>query len=209
MTDKQNSFGSFVSSALVPNHVVTSDSNNTKIEICGKEYSFSSEMLKQYPKLLDPSARYTINFDTILPLIYGYSPDVLPNDLLDENSEKTMFLSNCEFFEIKLTDDMILHLSSNLRKDIQDCSEFIQEKAGRKGKEKLRFINRRDVQEWLANKEKAFIESESDVKPLDVIRLLELGGKSLDQLVIHDFKSKNLVFPLIKDFMKSFLERGS
>lgn len=194
----KNSFGSF------GNHA-NGSSENIKIEIGDKTYNFSQEMVNKYPKLLDPSAKYTLGFETVLPIIWEYDPSVLRNDLLDENSEKTLFLANCEFFGIKLSDAMILHLSSNLKKDIQECSDFIQRETGKKGKTKMRYINNKAVVEWCSDQEKAFIDSGSDIKPLDIIKLLEVGNKALDQLVLHDFKSKNLVMPLIKKFLQFFL----
>lgn len=186
-------------------HVETSSSNVHEIKVQDKIYAFSDEMIAKYPKLLDPSLRYSINFDSVLPIIYDYPVSCLDPKLLDENHEKQIFLSNCEFLGIKLEDSVIIHLSKTLKDEITECSEYVQKKAGKKGKEKLRFINLREVQEFASEQEVAFSEHGSDVKPLDIIRMLELGGKCIDTLVLHDFKSKNVVLPFIKAFMSKFL----
>lgn len=204
-----SNIGKPLRSDIVPDHISNQSGVNTLV-ICGKSYEFSDEMLKKYPMLLDPSARYTVSFDDILPLIYEYDPSVLPSDLFCDNSRKQMFLSNIEFFQIPVSDAMILHLSKSLREDIQECSDFVQREAGNKGRgknAKVRFSNLKTVVEFCCEHDQKFLNA--DVKPLDIVKYLEIGTqKAIDTLVLHDWRSSNLVMPFVKSFLERFLSKS-
>ena len=183
--------------------------DNVPVKIGDRIYDFSKDMCIKHPKLLDPSIRYMIGFDSVLPIIYGYPVSCIREDMIDENSEKQLFLKNCERLEIKLSDELILHLSSKLKSEIEECTEYVAKKAGRKGKgenAKMRFVNLKEVQEFCAESDGLFDDHGSDIRPLDVIRLLEVGTKkAIDQLVLKDFKSNNIIRPFITKFMSFFL----
>lgn len=184
-------------------HPVTASSQNTKIEICGKEYDFSQEMLVKYPKLLDPSMRYTVGFEAVLPLIYDYPPSCIPPSLIDEAHEKSLFLSNCEFLGIKLSDDVILHLNKETKKKILECAEHIAEVSGRKGRNKMRFSLKKEVSKWCRSLEQGMSEIYEALKPIEIVQMLEEG--SIDELVLHDFRYKNCVNHFINLFREKFL----
>lgn len=194
-------------------HPRTASSDNVRIEICGKMYDFSKEMVEKYPKLLDPATRYTINMDAIIPLVYEYPVSCIPQQLLDEDSEKIIFLSNCEWFNLKLSDDVILHLNQKVRKDIEECHQFIRAQTGKKGQKKLRFSSSGDSHEiprWctvLYEQDKEVYDSA--IKPTEILNYLEIGGSLLDILTIHDFKGKNVVTNFIRLFKEKFLSRAS
>lgn len=177
------------------------------INVQGKDYYFSPDHVKRYPKLLDPDAKFLLSFKAILPIIYGYPASAIDPHLLDENFEKQRFLAACEFLDIHLTDDLILHLSKALRDEVQSCSDFIQSRIGTKGKEKIRYTHRREVAEFCAqNFDALFRQHGSEVRPIEVISYLEIGTKDLlDTIVTLDFKTKNLILPLIRKFSESFL----
>lgn len=188
-------------------HPTTQSSNNTQIEILGKKYDFSDEMIRKYPKLLDAACKYTINFDAILPLIYDYPPSCIPQGLLDEDSEKEIFLSNCEFFGIQLSSEVILHLNKKTKEELSECQEFIEKQAGKKGKKKVRFSLKKDVQNWCYQIQGASKELYDGLKPLEILQMLEAG--SLDILAIHDFRGKNCVRSFLRLFMEKFLQKSS
>jgi hypothetical protein len=172
----------------------------------GKKYKFSKLIVDKYPKLLHPDAAYTLHFEAILPLLLGYPPSCIPETMLDDRSEKELFLSNCEFFNITLTDDVILHLSSECVKKVSECVDFVKKEAGKKGEEKLRFCLRKDVAKFCSETEKAFKDIYSDIKPIEIVQKLELG--EVKDLVLHDWRSKNAVIPFINKFIKFFLPEG-
>lgn len=190
-------------------HPVTQSDHHHAIVIGGKSYDFSEEMVRKYPKLLDPSARYTLGFEAVLPLIYEYPPTVLPKTLLDEQGEKELFLSNCEFFDIKLSDQVILHLCSEARKELEDCVKHIGEKLKhRQKKSKVSFQLDKKVQMFCLDHEESLSEIYSDIKPLEIIQRLEAAvsnPKHLEALLIHDWKGKNCVMGFVKSFLKFFL----
>lgn len=190
-------------------HPTTASATVHSIIIGGKSYDFSEEMVRKYPKLLDPAARYTLGFEAVLPLIYDYPPTVLPKTLLDEQCEKELFLSNCEFFDIKLSDQVILHLCSEARKDLEECVKHIGEKLKHRAKKsKVSFQLDKKVQMFCLDHEESLSQIYSDIKPLEIIQRLEASvtnPKHLEALLIHDWKGKNCVMSFVKDFLKFFL----
>ena len=190
-------------------HPTTSSVTFHSINIGGKSYDFSEEMVRKYPKLLDPSARYTLGFEAVLPLIYDYPPTVLPRTLLDEQCEKELFLSNCEFFDIKLSDQVILHLCTESRKELEECVKHIADKVKhRQRKSKVSFQLDKKVLAFCIEKQDAVAEIYSDIKPIEIIQRLEAAvsnPKHLEALLIHDWRGKNCVMSFVKDFMKLFL----
>lgn len=186
----------------VEDHPVTASTDYVRVEICGKSYDFSKEMVQQYPKLLDPSIRFTLNFDSVLPLLYGYPPSCISETLLDEQSEKEIFLSNVEFLGIKLSNEVILHLNQQTRKELLECRDFIKSKTGSKGKKKLRFMNDPEIEQWCAEVEASSLELYDSIKPGDILRKLEAG--CIDILTLWDFKGKNVVRSLLKQFKQKF-----
>lgn len=188
-------------------HPESSSTENLRIEIAGKFYDFSREMVNKYPKLQDPAARYTLGFDSILPLIYDYPASCIPPSLIDEPHEKTLFLSNCEFFGISLSDDVILHLNKETKKDLEKCQSFIEEEVGRKGRNKIRFSIRKDIRVWARELENASQEIYQGLKPIEIIEMMEEG--SLDILALHDWKYKNCVRGFVKLFMEKFFPKAS
>lgn len=118
--------------------VANVNSDVVRVTINGKQYEFSQDMIKKYPKLLDPNTRYMLGFDSLLPIIYDYPLSTIPESMLDDVSEKNQFLRNAERLDIKLSDDLILHLTSKLMKEVQECSEYIRNNVGKKGLQKMR-----------------------------------------------------------------------
>jgi hypothetical protein len=186
-------------------HPATSSSQFTTIIINSKSYDFSPEMLQKYPKLLDPAARYTLGFDSLLPLFYDYPASCICPTLLDEPHEKTLFLSNCEFFGIVLSPDVILRLNTETKKELQECSDYITRSTGRKGANKMRFSLKKDVRLFCREHEAAHSELYHDIKPLEIVEMLEEGV--IDALTLHDWRSKNAVKSFTKLFLEKFLAR--
>ena len=184
-------------------HNSTSSTHVNEVKVSDKVYYFSDEMIASHPKLLDPSTRYSLNFDDVLPILYDYSPSCLNSELMSDYARKQIFLSNIEWLDIQLSDAVILHLCQNTKRDLQECSDFVQKQAGKKGEKKLRFCLRRDVAEFAESFSEMFRKELADIQPIDIIRYLEMG--LVDKLTILDFKSKNLVSPLIDKFIELFL----
>lgn len=188
---------------LVDNAAPVTSSQVITIKIGGVDYDFSPDHISSYPKLQDPGARFRLQFDPVYRIILGYPASSIPKSLLDEASEKEIFLSNCAFFDLKLTPDTILHLCSDKKQELEKVAAQIQ----RKGKKK-------DVVFWLKKKVQNFCEKElasfSDLysdgmKPLDIVRHLELGGELIDRLVLHDWEiGKGSVTAFLDRFMKQF-----
>jgi hypothetical protein len=190
-------------------HPESNSDKNYKIEICGKSYDFSQEMVDKYPKLLLPEARYTINFESILPLIYEYPVSCIEPRLIDESHEKTLFLSNCEWLGISLSNEVILHLNRESKKEIEEAHKFIRAQTGKKGKKKIRFALDQEVQLFCERHAEAHAEIYQDLKPIDIVRMLEIGDSALDSLTLHDWKGKNCVRSFIKVFTEFFLPKRS
>ena len=191
----------------IKDHVTTSSTNVNEVKVLDKVYYFSDEMIKAHGKLLDPSTRFSLNFDDVLPILYEYSPSCLNSELMSDYARKQVFLSNIEWLDIKLSDDVILHLCQNTKKDLQECADFVTKQAGKKGEKKLRFCLRRDVAEFAESFSDMFRAEIADIQPIDIIRYLEMG--LVDKLTILDFKSKNLIGPMINKFMEIFLSKGN
>lgn len=186
---------------VLPHPLTESERVNT-ITIGGKQYDFSDEMLKKFPKLTDPAARYTIGFDAILPLIYEYPPSAIPKNLLDEQSEREVFLSNIQFFQIPICREVILHLSSEQVKEVEEAASYVRRHSAKK---KCTFTQRREVRDFCRSAETAFKELYADIRPLEIVEMLDEGR--VEDLVVHDFKSKNCVMNFVKSFLKKFLTR--
>lgn len=181
-------------------HPETETSDVVSVKIGEKTYDFSKEMVKKYPKLLDPSARYTLGFDAVLPLIYEYPATCIPPSLLDDQAERELFLSNLNFFEIPISPEVILHLSQPQIKEVRQASEYVRRHSAKK---KCTFTQRRAVRDFCRDAEKAFCSLYNDIKPLDIVEMLDEGR--VEDLVIHDFKGKNVVMTFVKSFLKKFL----
>ena len=189
--------------SLVDSAAPVTSSQVITIRIGGVDYEFSPDHIASYPKLQDPGARFRLQFLPVYQIILGYPPSTIRKDLLDEPSEKEIFLSNCAFFDLKLTPDTILHLCSDKKQELEKVAAQIQ----KKGKKK-------DVVFWLKKKVQNFCEKElasfadlySDgMKPLDIVRHLELGGELIDRLVLHDWEiGKGSVTAFLDRFMKQF-----
>ena len=191
----------------IKEHATTSSTNVNEVKVLDKSYFFSDEMITAHPKLLDPSTRFSLNFDDVLPILYEYSPSCLNSELMSDYARKQVFLSNIEWLDIQLSDSVILHLCQNTKRDLQECADFVSKQAGKKGEKKLRFCLRRDVAEFAESFAEMFRRELAEIQPIDIIRYLEMG--LVDKLTILDFKSKNLVSPLIDKFMELFLSKGT
>lgn len=180
-----------------------------KISVLDKDYFFSPEHVRKYPKLLDPDARFLLSFDSVLPLIYGYGPSALDQKLLDEPHEKQRFLLTLEFLEIELNNDLILHICSSLRKEVSDLSDLVRRRTGKKGTKKIRIDQDQEIVSYACQHDQVFRQSGADILPLDILRYLATGtGSLLDSIVIADFKSKNLISGFIKSFHEHLVAQG-
>jgi len=171
------------------------------VKIYDKEYPFTKEMIRKYPKLLDSDVLFLLHFESILPIIYGYPASCIPEDLLNDPSEKQTFLCNAEFLGVELSDAMILHLSSQLRQEVKESSEAIRKKLGYKVVDKNRVAGDQRLVTFAAKHARAFREACASVPPLEILMNLATGeSQLLDEIVIEDFKSKNLISSFIKSF---------
>lgn len=176
------------------------------VNIQGKDYFFSPDHVKKYPKLLDPDAKFLLGFDSVLPLIYGYSVSSIEEDLLENNAKKTVFLAAVEFLDITLPEAAILHLSKSLREEVERIHQYIRKKVGNKGDDKLRFVNRRKPRELAAKFDAVFRQHKAEVTPDIVLTYLEYVDPAFrDEIVVLDFKTRNLIMPLIRAFREKFL----
>jgi len=172
------------------------------IKIFDKEYPFTKAMIAKHPKLLDPDCLFLLNFESVLPLLYGYPPSCIRGDLLDEDSEKQTFLCNLEFLEIELTESMILHLCRHMRQEVQEASDLVKRHTGPKGKRKIRIDQDTEVVTFACQQDQAFREAGANIMPMELLRYLSTGAESLlNAIVIADFKSKNLIGRFIKSFL--------
>lgn len=178
-----------------------------KVRVNCVDYELPASVVAKYPKLTDPGARFLLNFDSLLPLLYGYPPSSIPATMLDEPHEKMIFLSNIEFLEIPIGNDLILHLSKTLRDEVQQASDYIRGKAGSKGKTKMRYCNLRESEIFCAEYDDVFRSHGANVTPMEILRYLEAGTSALlDKVVLIDFQSTNCVMGFVRAFLKRFLD---
>ena len=180
------------------------------VQVQDKKYPFNQEHLKKHPKLLDPDVVFLLDFEKVLPIIYGYPISCLKGDWLDEDSEKQTFLCNLEFLDITISNELILHLCSSLKKEVLESSDLVQKHIGSKGKKKIRVDQDREIATFTASYDAAFRQAGADITPNEIIRYLSIGTESLlDQIVVSDFKSKNLISSFIKSFLSNLRGEGT
>ncbi len=122
---------------------------------------------------------------------------------------KLFFLSNCEWLGISLSNEVILHLNRESKKEIEEAHKFIRGQTGRKGRNKVRFAHQQEVKLFCMKHAEAHAEIYQDLKPIDIIEMLEVGDSALDILTLHDWKGKNCVRSFIKVFTEFFLPKRS
>lgn len=173
----------------------------------GKEYTFSKEHVEKFPKLRDPNTRYLLHIEAVIPLIFGLPCSTIPSELLDSPSEKELFLANANYLGIEISEDVILHLNTETAKQLELCAKYIASETGKKGRKKIRFCNLKHVQAWCYDLQKKFSHLYNSITPLEILRLLELG--EIRDLILLDFRGKNVVGSFIKAFSKFFLSPSS
>jgi hypothetical protein len=187
------------------------ESDILEIKLGTQSYPFSKTHVARYPKLLDPNFRFLLPpYEPILALIYGYPPESIPEDLINDPSEKTKLLYACEFLGIRLPDSFILHLSKKLSADLRECVKYIKKKVGRKGKNTCRLLKNKDIKAFVLEKRAVFRDAGSAMDPQEILEKLETddnGERSfLDQLVVDDWRTDNLISGFINAFIEKFLK---
>lgn len=194
---------------LIPDNLVdqplsVSSDKVFSVRIGLNDWEFAQEHLDAFPKLKDPSARFRLNFEPIYRLILGYPASAIPQDLLDTPSEKEIFLSNCAFFDIKLSPDVIVHLCSDKKKELMKASAEIQ-KHGSKKKQAVFWLKKK-VQSFCEAELSSFSDLYEGLSPLDIVRHLEIGSEDLiNKLLVHDWEvGKGSVSSFLQKFMSKF-----
>lgn len=175
------------------------------IRINGKDWDFSPAMVKRWPKLLHPDTRYLLKIESLIPILYGYDPACIPEDLLDDPSEKQTFLHNANWLEVQLSDQTILHLSKQLKKDVQEAASIVKQIEGSKGRDKARILYSKPVLEFVSQFDDRFRELQADITPQEVLSYLSIASESfIDKIVLNDFKSNNEIMKFIRSFIQKF-----
>ena len=190
----------------------TTEADIVEIKIGERTVPFSKAMIEKYPKLLDPNTRFLLEpIEPLICLIYGYPPEAIPENLINDNSEKTKFLFGCEHLGIKLSDEFILHLSTKLSQDLRESCDYIKRSVGRKGHKFMRLMKSKEIFDFCWSFRKLFADSGSSLSPEDVLRGLEsdTAGEKIKELVVEDWKTNNLITGFIKKFLSKFLGKGA
>lgn len=173
-----------------------------------KAYDIPTSLTLKYPNLMDPIIMSSIfDFDICFMLIQGLPPSCIPSDRSTDYSKKQILLQDLEKLEFDIPDPVKLYLSPLAIEEFTEARKWLIRWAGPKGLRKNRAKIDQALLAECVKYRKTLASHGCDLDPMsDILEVLSNSEyeDAVSDMVILDFKSKNLVLPCVQFFLKKF-----